>query len=198
MAIIFLISVNIEWTKNISSFYIWIEFTQWKDRFDESERMLFMFLNLDTSAVCCPYSPDRFSCLIHVKNLCSCKNTYSSDVLWMNLNSLVQALEGDYSAIQKCAIEIFEIDSLSNHGSSDNQQCDISMAKSEPLVNKDAVLCMAKSEPLIKKDAMDATESYDGKLSVCLVILWKHRLLSSLVQNYLVLSWMIPRSIHIS
>ncbi|XP_010553419.1 PREDICTED: probable inactive lysine-specific demethylase JMJ19 isoform X2 [Tarenaya hassleriana] len=64
------------------------------------------FSDLYLSAVRCPCSAERYSCLVHAKQLCPCPNNvkiflyrYTID----DLNVLVEALEGKYSAMYRWA-----------------------------------------------------------------------------------------------
>ncbi|KAL5977341.1 hypothetical protein ACLOJK_021687 [Asimina triloba] len=66
------------------------------------------FYDLHLSAVGCECSEDRFACLKHVDQLCSCESNkkfllfrYDMDLL----QALVKALEGEVSALQHCVSE---------------------------------------------------------------------------------------------
>ncbi|KAG7616716.1 FY-rich C-terminal [Arabidopsis thaliana x Arabidopsis arenosa] len=70
---------------------------------NKRERECFLcFYDLHMSASSCKCSPNRFACLIHAKDLCSCESKdryilirHTLDELW----ALVRALEGDLDAI---------------------------------------------------------------------------------------------------
>ncbi|CAN8274376.1 unnamed protein product [Cochlearia groenlandica] len=76
------------------------------------ERECFLcFYDLHVSASSCKCSPDRFACLTHAKDLCSCESNerfvlmrHSLDELW----SLVRALEGDPNSIEAWARKFLE------------------------------------------------------------------------------------------
>lgn len=62
--------------------------------------------DLHLSAACCPCSPDIYSCLKHVKHLCSCARTEKIFLFRYEiseLNILVEALEGKLSAVYRWA-----------------------------------------------------------------------------------------------
>ncbi|KAJ9176453.1 hypothetical protein P3X46_011762 [Hevea brasiliensis] len=70
------------------------------------------FYDLHLSAVRCQCSADRYSCLNHSKQLCSC--AWSEKIFLFRyeiseLNTLVEALEGKLIAVYRCAREIFKI-----------------------------------------------------------------------------------------
>ncbi|KAF8115033.1 hypothetical protein N665_0030s0080 [Sinapis alba] len=71
------------------------------------ERECFMcFYDLHMSASSCKCSPNRFACLTHAKNLCSCESKERFILLrytLVELRSLVRALEGDPDAIEAWA-----------------------------------------------------------------------------------------------
>ncbi|XP_024004728.1 probable lysine-specific demethylase JMJ14 isoform X2 [Eutrema salsugineum] len=71
------------------------------------ERECFLcFYDLHMSASSCKCSPNRFSCLKHAKDLCSCESQERFVLLrhtMVELRSLVRALEGDLDAIEAWA-----------------------------------------------------------------------------------------------
>ncbi|XP_010529338.1 PREDICTED: probable lysine-specific demethylase JMJ14 isoform X2 [Tarenaya hassleriana] len=74
-----------------------------EDDFDSKrERECFLcFYDLHLSASSCKCSPDRYACLTHAKDLCSCESSERFVLLRHNLDelhSMVKALEGDLDA----------------------------------------------------------------------------------------------------
>ncbi|CAH8355227.1 unnamed protein product [Eruca vesicaria subsp. sativa] len=71
------------------------------------ERECFLcFYDLHMSAASCKCSPNRFACLTHAKDLCSCESKERFILLrytLVELRSLVRALEGDSDAIEAWA-----------------------------------------------------------------------------------------------
>ncbi|XP_048232794.1 putative lysine-specific demethylase JMJ16 isoform X2 [Ricinus communis] len=70
------------------------------------------FYDLHLSAVRCQCSADRYSCLIHSKQLCSC--AWSEKIFLFRyeiseLNTLLEALEGKLSSVYKCAREVLKL-----------------------------------------------------------------------------------------
>ncbi|KDP26519.1 hypothetical protein JCGZ_17677 [Jatropha curcas] len=70
------------------------------------------FYDLHLSAVWCPCSADRYSCLKHSKQLCSC--AWSEKIFLFRyemseLNTLVEAVEGKLSAVYKWAKEVLKL-----------------------------------------------------------------------------------------
>lgn len=70
------------------------------------------FYDLHFSAACCPCSMDRYSCLNHVKQLCSC--AWSEKIFLFrfsisDLNVLIEALEGKLSAVYRWAREELQL-----------------------------------------------------------------------------------------
>ena len=70
------------------------------------------FYDLHLSAAGCECSPNRFSCLTHAKDLCSCEPTrrfflfrYSID----EVNTLVKALEGDLDAVHQWGSDVLRL-----------------------------------------------------------------------------------------
>lgn len=80
-----------------------LKFRKMEKEFDlESERECFScFYDLHLSAASCNCSPDRFACLKHVNDLCSCQEDNGFILLRFTideLHSLVKALEGELDA----------------------------------------------------------------------------------------------------
>lgn len=92
------------------------------------------FYDLHLSAAGCECSPNRFSCLTHAKELCSCElerrfflYRYSMD----ELNTLVKALEGDLSAVQQWGLEVLNLVPPSNSNDFvEERQLDLNMMDS--------------------------------------------------------------------
>ncbi|WCJ38308.1 Lysine-specific demethylase JMJ703 [Euphorbia peplus] len=79
------------------------------------------YYDLHLSAVFCPCSPNKYSCLIHSKQLCSC--CWSEKILLFRheiseLETLVEALEGKLSAVYKWARERLKLSLFSSSGAS--------------------------------------------------------------------------------
>ncbi|ERM99257.1 probable lysine-specific demethylase JMJ14 [Amborella trichopoda] len=69
----------------------------------QERECFFCFYDLHLSASGCECSPNRFACLNHFKQLCSCdlsRTVFLFRYTMMELNSLIKALEGDKSAIE--------------------------------------------------------------------------------------------------
>lgn len=82
------------------------------------------FYDLHLSAVGCQCSADRYTCLNHSKQLCSC--AWSQKIFLFRyeiseLNTLLEAVEGKLSAVYKCAREILKL-SVYCDSSEDNSQ----------------------------------------------------------------------------
>ncbi|XP_065874080.1 putative lysine-specific demethylase JMJ16 isoform X2 [Euphorbia lathyris] len=79
------------------------------------------FYDLHLSAAFCPCSPNRYSCLIHSKRLCSCPR---SEKIFLfrheisELDSLIEALEGKLSAVYKWAREHLKLSLFPSPGAS--------------------------------------------------------------------------------
>lgn len=80
--------------------------------------------DLHLSAAGCPCSPDRFACLIHARQLCSC--AWSTRIFLFlyeisELNTLVYALGGKLSAVHKWGLSDLGL-SLNSYLSKDKAQ----------------------------------------------------------------------------
>ncbi|XVF23073.1 hypothetical protein REPUB_Repub13aG0006500 [Reevesia pubescens] len=122
----------------------------------ESERECFScFYDLHLSACSCKCSPERFSCLKHVKNFCSCQDEgrfvllrYSIDELLM----LVKALEGELDAIKAWASKDLGLVSVND--------CDAYVSK---LVRDSGVL---KTEPSQLWESLSCSPRMEEKVDI--------------------------------
>lgn len=70
------------------------------------------YYDLHLSAACCPCSVDRYTCLNHAKQLCSCawsERIFLFRYTMNDLSSLVDALEGKLSAVYLCARDVLKL-----------------------------------------------------------------------------------------
>ncbi|XP_073012098.1 lysine-specific demethylase JMJ703 [Typha latifolia] len=95
------------------------------DDFDASDReCVVCHYDLHLAAVSCPCYSDRFACLIHAKQLCSC--AWSTRSFWFRyeiseLNVLVDALGGKLSAVHRWGISYLGLN-LSSYVNKDKAQ----------------------------------------------------------------------------
>ncbi|XP_010906776.1 lysine-specific demethylase JMJ18 isoform X2 [Elaeis guineensis] len=87
------------------------QFRKMDKNFDASkERECFScFYDLHLSASGCVCSPNRFACLTHAELLCTCdpgKRFFIFRYNMEELNTLLEALEGDLNAMRHCALDI--------------------------------------------------------------------------------------------
>ena len=118
----------------------------------ENERECFScFYDLHLSACSCKCSPERFACLKHVKNFCSCQDEdrfvllcYTIDELKM----LVKALEGGLDAVKVWASKDLGLD------------CDAHVSK---LVQGNEVL---KTEPSQLRESLSCSPRMEEKVDI--------------------------------
>ncbi|GKF00488.1 probable lysine-specific demethylase JMJ14 [Tanacetum coccineum] len=101
--------------KRIEQLQTGFQFQKMEEDFDatnEKECVLF-FYDLHMSAATCNCSSDRFTCLKHANDLCSCEPDQRSVYLrhtFDELTILVDSLEGDLVSLHKCALRILAKD----------------------------------------------------------------------------------------
>ncbi|XP_022716483.1 LOW QUALITY PROTEIN: lysine-specific demethylase JMJ15-like [Durio zibethinus] len=117
----------------------------------EREReCFFCFYDLHLSACSCKCSPERFACLKHVKNFCSCQDEgrfvllrYTIDELQM----LIKALEGGLDAVKVWESKDLGLVSVNNcdaHGS--KLVLDNELLKTEPSQLRESLYCSPRME----------------------------------------------------
>lgn len=121
--------------------------------------------DLHLSAAGCPCSPDRYSCLHHAKQLCSCA---WSDRFFLfrykisELNVLVEALEGKSSAVDKWAREIL---GLSVHSSVSKHALPAAAMHGTTSTSADELKRMEKVQPSFKETAVFKLREKENRTS---------------------------------
>ncbi|XP_058101537.1 lysine-specific demethylase JMJ18-like isoform X2 [Magnolia sinica] len=117
------------------------------------------FYDLHLSAVGCECSPDRFACLKHARLLCSCEPSrrfflfrYDMDAL----HALVKGLEGEASALHRCASEDVGLVHLHSHGPPLEKVDDPMLASVSDCMDVLESTAQESQRPLIGIDVMDA------------------------------------------
>ncbi|KAK9031492.1 hypothetical protein V6N11_032869 [Hibiscus sabdariffa] len=129
----------------------------------ESERECFScFYDLHLSACSCKCSPERFACLKHLKNFCSCQDEdrfvllrYTVDELQM----LVKALEGELNAVKLWASRDLGLISDNDcDANGTNLVQDSEVLKAEPAQLRESLSCSSRVE---EKVDINSPRPYD-------------------------------------